>query len=114
MKGVAKTLGLQPKAPYVAPPIAETVPDVPMALKEAVPVTVAAPVVPEKSAAEIKKQQEAEQAAADAQAKADADQALAADRLRQERAAVAAGLRGRRSLLSSAGEVGFRTTLGGA
>lgn len=112
MKGVAKTLGLAPKAPYVAPATTETVPLAPVetaGLREMGPSSVAPP---EKSAEEIRKQQEADKAAADAKIKADADQALAADRLRQEQAAVAAGLRGRRSLLSSAGEVGF-SRLGG-
>jgi hypothetical protein len=57
MKGVAKTLGLAPKAPYVAPATTETVPLAPVetaTLREMAPLSVAPP---EKSAEEIRKPQ---------------------------------------------------------
>ena len=62
---------------------------------------------------ELRQQQEAEQAAIDARKRAEVEKAQMEGEQKREQWAISAGLRGRRSLLSRAGEVGYSTGLGG-
>lgn len=57
--------------------------------------------------------EEAERQRQEAEAKAKAEQEELRRKQAEEEEAIRRGLRGRRALLSSAGELGFRTTLGG-
>jgi predicted Zn-dependent protease len=68
---------------------------------------------PEPTAEEKARQAEQAAAAAAAEQRAKDDTALAEANAQRERVARSAGLRGRAALLSSAGEAGFRTSLGG-
>lgn len=71
------------------------------------------PVQAQPTADELARQAEAEKAAADAAERARVEKLQLEETAAMDRRAVASGLRGRRSLLSSAGEVGFSTGLGG-
>lgn len=68
---------------------------------------------PQLSADDLARQAEADKAAAEARARAAEDKRLAEERALLDQNAVARGLRGNRSLMSTAGAVGFPTGLGG-
>lgn len=68
---------------------------------------------PEPTEEELRQQREAEQAAIDARERARVEKAQLEAGQKRDSLAVSSGLRGRRSLLSTAGETGFPTGLGG-
>jgi len=72
---------------------------------------IAAP--PQPTPEELARQAQAEQAAKDAEARAAAEKLQAEQNASADQTAIRMGLRGRRSLLSTAGEAGFTTGLGG-